>query len=133
MCSLGAQLNTGKHNARKTLLTNHFFFQKGPVCSLKQRNCIEVNSDGKHGCRSSCEGVYADVEKVEERFGSAKDGGNEKDAEAFRTMIEEYRKFKRSFVENIGFNASANYTAFGGFATSMITFRITLAPRSENA
>ena len=106
-------------------MINKPFFQKGPVCSLKQRGCIELNSEGKHGCRSSCEGVYADVEKVEERFGSANDGGNEKDAEAFRTMIEEYRKFKRSFVENIGFNASANYTAFGGFTNSMTTFSIT--------
>ena len=63
---------------------------------------------------------------MEERFGSAKDGGNEKDAEAFATMIEEYRKFKRSFVENIAFNASGIYTAFGRFITYMISFCLTL-------
>ena len=55
------------------------------------------------GCGGSCEGIYADVNKMEEKI----------ENNIFTRMITKYREYKRSVVKNIGFNSSSYKRAFG--------------------
>ena len=55
------------------------------------------------GCGGSCEGIYADVNKIEENI----------ENNIFTRMITKYREYKRSVVKNIGFNSSSYKRAFG--------------------
>ena len=80
----------------------HFLSQGGPVCSPIERECIE-EATTMPGCGGSCEGIYADVNKMEEKI----------ENNIFRRMITKYREYKRSVVKSIGFNSSSYKRAFG--------------------
>ena len=76
------------------------------LCSPEGRDCIEEanNYENTVGCENSCEGIYADVCKLEEEINNSD----------YETMIAKYREYKRKAVMNIGFNGSNYKTAFGG-------------------
>ena len=57
----------------------------------------------KGTCGKSCEGIYADVDTVDEKIVNSN----------FDTMITKYKEYKRNFVKNIGFNSSNYKTDFG--------------------
>ena len=52
----------------KKFKTNKTNFQETPKCSPKGRDCIEQNSTRTFDCRVNCEGIYADVEWMDERM-----------------------------------------------------------------
>ena len=78
--------------------------QEGPLCSPEGRDCIESSSEETFGCQVPCEGLYADVSKIEVPENSK-----------YNRIIEEYLNFKRSYVNNVQFNASAKFTLFSEY------------------
>ena len=85
-------------------------FQSGSLCTPKQRECLEQGSspDWQRTCGSSCLGIYADVNILEEKIENSN----------FDVMISKYRDYKRNYVKNIGFNSSNYNTNFGELITS---------------
>ena len=72
---------------------------------MEGKECLRNTLDTLEKCKdSSCEGVYADVAKTEEK--------SEMDA-AYNRMIANYREMKKQYVKNIGFNASNYDNLFG--------------------
>ena len=61
-------------------------------------------------CGKSCEGIYADVDTVDEKIVNSN----------FDTMITKYKEYKKYYVKNIGFNSSNYNTNFG----ELITFQV---------
>ena len=101
MCPLGAQIHSGG------LICSEIFFlcfQEGVLCSPKGRECFEQHN--KVGCGNSCEGIYADVEKFDEKMIESSD---------LDALIAKYREYKRHIFKNIGFNGSNYETSFGEF------------------
>ena len=64
----------------------------------------------KETCGKSCEGIYADVDTVDEKIVNSN----------FDTMITKYKEYKRNYVKNIGFNSSGYKTDFGGLISAII-------------
>ena len=64
----------------------------------------------KGTCGKSCEGIYADVDTVDEKIVNSN----------FDTMITKYKEYKRTYVKNIGFNSSVYKTDFGGLISAII-------------
>ena len=64
----------------------------------------------KGTCGKSCEGIYADVDTVDEKIENSN----------YDMMITKYKEYKRNYVKNIGFNSSVYKTDFGGLITAII-------------
>ena len=62
----------------------------------------------KETCGKSCEGIYADVDTVDEKIENSN----------YDMMITNYKEYKRNYVKNIGFNSSNYNTNFGELITS---------------
>ena len=84
-------------------------------CTPQGRDCIEAKSSQDFNCSFTCEGVYIDHIDV----GDLKPGfeelnkGNNINLKHFSTMINEYKKFKKSLFSSFNFRANANSTKFG--------------------
>ena len=63
LCSLGVPWVSGKNEHLRTFQTP--CHQGQTKCDMKGRDCIEENFSRKFYCNSTCEGVYADVQKVD--------------------------------------------------------------------
>ena len=79
-------------------------FQEGPLCSPEGRECITSNSEKTFGCQVPCEGLYADVSKLQVPKNSQYD-----------KIVEEYLNYKRSYVKHVRFNASVDSTFFSEY------------------
>ena len=82
----------------------YHLFKDGPLCSPEGRDCIEFSSEETFECQVPCEGLYADVSKIEVPKNSN-----------YNRIVEEYLNFKRSYVNNVRFNTSANSTFFSEY------------------
>ena len=111
MRTLGATIYSGGLKFYQSVQV-HLPFQVGDLCSPKQRECVEQGSNiGMKGtCGKSCEGIYADVDTVDEKIVNSN----------FDTMITKYKEYKRTYVKNIGFNSSVYKTDFGGLISAII-------------
>ena len=78
--------------------------QEGPLCSPEGRDCIESSSEETFSCPVPCEGLYADVTKLQLPENSQYD-----------KIKEEYLNYKRSFLGHVRFNASAKSTFFSEY------------------
>ena len=86
---------------------------------MEGRDCIERNYSRVFNCNTTCNGIYADVEKVEELL-TQEDNKTGKDANTkkFQRLIEEYRTLKKNYVQHFRFSAASYKTVFGRFKNS---------------
>ena len=98
-------------------------FQGIAKCTPKGRDCLERHSKSTFNCSVNCEGIYADVQAVDEQLEAdrevdqdeMKEASKGKDWKKFKTLISEYEMFKRRNVQHFKFNASAYENFFGKF------------------
>ena len=74
-----------------------------------------------YGCKTSCKGIYADVQWIDEEVGSSKDGGMEESQEAFYSLVEEYREYKKNYARTFRYLADSVKDNFGKYHQQMIT------------
>ena len=89
------------------MLQNYYYyhlFKDGPLCSPEGRDCVESSSEDTFECQAPCEGLYADVSEMEVPANVQ-----------YNRIIEEYLNYKRSYVNNVQFNASAKFTLFSEY------------------
>ena len=91
----------------------HFIFQEGTVCNAKRRGCIDDGTKETYGCKTPCEGVYADVQWIDEDVEREKDGGKEESRDAFKSLVQEYGEYKKNYARTFRFLASAEEGNFG--------------------
>ena len=87
-------------------------------CSPKGRDCIEKNTSQTFNCNATCEGVHADVIKMEGKDLVELVKGEkieELDKMDLQRLIFEYKEFKRTHVQHFRFNSEFNDTSFGQF------------------
>ena len=87
-------------------------------CGPKERGCIEKNFTHTFNCNMTCEGIYADVQRLENNELTNSDNtkiGEEVDKMKFQKLIAEYKNFKRNNVQHFRFDSESNQTAFGQF------------------
>ena len=103
------------------------FLQGARKCDVEGRYCIEKNYARTFNCNTTCDGVYADIHMIKNqpvKSGltqpkmdlESKDKGADK--AKFEKLIDEYRQFKRSFVQHYKFSPTSNKTKFGQSKTS---------------
>ena len=97
-------------------------FQEGTICNAKGRTCADREASKTYGCKTSCKGIYADVQWIDEDVGRSKDGGMEESQEAFYSLVEEYREYKKNYARTFRFLASADSVEdnFGKYRQYMI-------------
>ena len=62
-----------------------------------------------YNCQTSCEGIHSDIQWQDETVGNSKDGGKEKNKEAFEELMNEYKEFKRNYSKDFRFEAARGY------------------------
>ena len=84
------------------------------MCGLEGKDCIERNYSRVFNCNTTCNGIYADVEKNEELL-TQEDNKTRKDANTkkFQRLIEEYRTLKKNYVQHFRLSSASNKTVFG--------------------
>ena len=60
----------------------------------------------------SCDGTYADIERVEEDVMDQVEEMN-----ALQLLVKEYEEYKKRYTESLMFNATASLSNYGGFWT----------------
>ena len=63
----------------------------------------------------SCDGIYADIERVEEDVIAAPSGGQVEEMGALQLLVKEYEEYKKKYTESLMFNATASSSNYGGF------------------
>ena len=58
----------------------------------------------------SCDGTYADIERVEEDVMDQVEEMN-----ALQLLVKEYEEYKKRYTESLMFNATASLSNYGGF------------------
>ena len=76
------------------------------LCDPFGNSCFQKLVGKVFDCDVTCEGLYADVEKVS-------DDVDMEDGLAFKTMIKQYEDYKRAYVENLEFNPDKTMSKFG--------------------
>ena len=115
VCSLGAAWISGDQS-----LTNlHHILQDRNRCDPKGRECIEKNFSESFDCLPTCEGVYADLQWLDEQLPTEEDDG-ERENKALTVIkaklsgiMDQYNKYKKTTVRHFRFNASAINKTFG--------------------
>ena len=86
-------------------------------CSPRGRNCIEQNFARSFNCSVNCEGIYADVQWLEEMV-TVKDRvgkkGEELDKKKYLRLLSDYKNFKENTVQHFRFNHALG-SNFGRF------------------
>ena len=95
-----------------------WLFQEGTICNAKGRTCADREASETYGCKTSCEGIYADVQWIDEDIGRSKDGGMEESQEAFYSLVDEYREYKKNYARTFRFLASADN--YGKYSQNMV-------------
>ena len=85
-----------------------YFQQNMKNCTPKGRDCIKKHSSKSFNCRTTCEGVYADVQCTEEGMKEEIEQRSQ-----ISRLINEYNKYKKKKIQHFVFNASAKSTYFG--------------------
>ena len=109
-------------------MTNFIFIpQDAVLCSPIERDCIEKRIESSFGCGVSCEGVYADIEWVEDVVGEGKEREQalfrlmgkierkqqEENKKKIQRLIDNYNLFKGRSLQHFRFNAFLNFSSFG--------------------
>ena len=89
MCNLGTII---------VVISLQLFYKDLPYCLPIDWNCWNKNSSSEHGCILSCEGLYADINYVDDT--KALELGNQR----LSDLINEYDVYRRSFVNNSQFD-----------------------------
>ena len=89
------------------------FFQGKNSCGLEGRDCIERNSNRVFNCNITCNGIYADVHKIDEPLTKDNKTGKGTDKKKFQILIEEYRRLKKNYVQHFRLSSAYNKTVFG--------------------
>ena len=76
------------------------------MCDPYGNRCFQKLVGDVFDCDVTCEGLYADVEKVSGDV-------DMEDGQAFATMIKQYEDYKRAYVENLEFNPDRTTSKFG--------------------
>ena len=84
------------------------------MCAPHGLDCYESLKYVDSNCTTSCEGLYADLQVVEDSYEEAED------SLAFQTMVKQYMDYKSSLLQNIEFNPEKTSTNFGSHTTFMI-------------
>ena len=77
-------------------------------CTPKGRDCIKKHSSKSFNCRTTCEGVYADVQCTEEGMKEEIEQRSQ-----IARLINEYNKYKKRKIQHFVFNALADSNTFG--------------------
>ena len=77
------------------------------MCAPHGLDCYESLKYVDSNCTTSCEGLYADLQVVEDSYEEAED------SLAFQTMVKQYMDYKSSLLQNIEFNPEKTSTNFG--------------------
>ena len=76
-------------------------------CDLHGRDCIANKSTLAFGCLTSCDGIYADINKwVDWDSVGSLEG-------TLYLILSEYEKFKQNAVKHLRFNPKAGFDMFG--------------------
>ena len=102
-----------------------WFLQDMTKCSPQGRDCIERISAESFFCNTTCEGIYANVDWVEdimnselamkEKTGSVGQKADKMDEKKYQRLVLEYKTFKRENCQHFRFSSTANTTNFGNF------------------
>ena len=79
--------------------------QDGDLCTPNGRDCVVKEASATYNCPTSCEGIHSDIQWQDEAVGKSRDGGKEKNKEAFDELMKEYKEFKRNYSRNFRFDA----------------------------
>ena len=87
------------------------FQQEKSKCDLKGRDCIEKNFAGTFSCNTTCEGTYADVQKISNEMEELEEKEpDENIGEQLRSMSEEVKKMylamRKVFEKKMGKSSS---------------------------
>ena len=98
-----------------TLTTRrNFYFTMCALCN--GRDCIEQKSNQNFGCNVNCEGIYADVQRIEDDRveGYEKDTLQHKaNKKLISKLVGEYNAYKKSKLLRFRFSSKASSTMFG--------------------
>ena len=75
-------------------------------CNPEGWNCIERNTMNTFDCDVTCEGIYADVQWVNETE------GERRDAFKYLQLISEYNNFKKRVIKHFEFDPSKTAKVF---------------------
>ena len=70
-------------------------FQGEEICGPKGWDCIEESGGKNFSCGVTCQGIYADVQQLEEK---------EEDKEKISRLVKQYNEFKKENLPNFLFN-----------------------------
>ena len=65
----------------------------------------------------SCDGTYADIERVEEGTMVVGSGEQVEEMDALQLLVEEYEDYKKRYTESLMFNPTATFSYYGWFGT----------------
>ena len=88
---------------------------ESPICLPPGRDCFNRLAHERFNCSVSCDGIYADIERVEEDLMAAQSGGQVEEMDALQLLVKEYDEYKKKYTESLMFNPSASLTNFGEF------------------
>ena len=77
----------------------YYFYQDKRKCNQKGRDCIEKNFAETFFCNTTCEGIYADVQKATNEGKEL-----EEDNEKISQLVKQYNEFKKRNLPNFFFN-----------------------------
>ena len=87
--------------------------QDGNLCTPNDRNCVDNEAIATYNCQTSCEGIHSDIQWQDETVGKSRDGGKEKNKEAFEELEREYKEFKRNYSRDFRFDATGHDKLYG--------------------
>ena len=102
---------------RTKILNSFLVFQEGPICTPFGRDCVDAEASKTYKCKTSCTGIYTDVQWHNETVGNSRDGGSEENKESYYLLVNEYREFQRNYSRNFRFEAEAQNETFGEKST----------------
>ena len=66
----------------------------------------------------SCDGMYADIERVEDAIVVAQAGGETEQGDALQLLLKEYEDHKKKYTESLIFNMNESSSNYGGYSQS---------------
>ena len=109
------------------------------ICNTEGRDCIENKATSPFNCSFACEGIYADVQWVENVVEGMEEepiedelekkilkilekemikGGKKRDGldrQKFKKLMSDYNQFKKNQVPHFRFDSAAYSTSFGKY------------------
>ena len=90
--------------------------EERPICLPPGRDCFNGIAHKTFNCSVSCDGTYADIERVEEGTMVVGSGEQVEEMDALQLLVKEYEDYKKRYTESLMFNATASSSNYGGFS-----------------